>query len=126
MVSEGVSARPEMYYRIGSRDVQQNIVPFGATGKHYAPGDTKPIKTQATYVGKYRIKSSDYGAFTLVVGKESANKKGVKLTEAYVHAEALRIPEPPPPTVTITGAPTGVDNADVVQCQCERSGCYAL
>ena len=114
VVSDGVSARPEMYYRIGDRDVQHNIVPFGATGKHYAPGDTKPIKIQTTYVGKYRVKSGDYGTFTLVAGKESANKKGVKIAEEYVHTEALRIPDPPPPTVTITGAPTGVDNADVV------------
>ena len=122
VVSDGVSARPEMYYRIGSRDVQQNIVPFGATEKHYTDGDTKPIKTQATYVGKYRIKSSDYGAFTLVAGTESANKKGVKLTEAYVHTETLRIPEPPPPTVSITGAPTGVDNTDVVHVNVRGQG----
>lgn len=114
VVSDGVSARPELYYRIGDKDVQHNIVPLGVTGKHYAPGDTKPIRIPATYIGKYQIQSGDYGAFTLVVGTESANKKGVKLTEAYVHTEALRIPDPPPPTVTITGAPTGVDNADVV------------
>lgn len=94
VVSDGAGARPEMYYRIGSRDVQHNIVPFGATGKHYTHGDAKPIKNQATYVGKYRVKSSDYGTFTLVAGKKSANKKGEKLAGEYVHAEVLRIPEP--------------------------------
>ena len=115
VVSDGAAARPEMYYRIGDRDVRHNIVPLGASGRQYTHGDTKPIKIQATYVAKYRIKSDDYGEFTLVVGTESANKKGVKVAEEYVHAEALRIPEPPAPTVTLTGAPTGVDNANVVR-----------
>ena len=115
VVSDGVSARPEMYYRIGDRDVQHNIVQLDARGRQYTHGDTRPSKAQATYVGRYRIQSGDYGAFTLVVGTESANKEGVRLTEAYVHTEVLRIPEPPPPTVTITGAPTGVNNTDVVR-----------
>ena len=114
-VSDGAAARPELYYRIGNRDVQHNIVPLGASGRQYVDGDTKPAKIQTTYVGKYRIKSSNYGEFTLVVGTESANKKGVKVAEEYVHTEVLRAPEPPAPTVTITGAPTGVDNANVVR-----------
>ena len=115
VVSDGTNARPELYYRIGDTDVRHNIVPLGSTGRQYAHGDTKPIRAQATYVGKYQIKSNDYGEFTLVVGTESANKKGVKVAEAYVHTEVLRIPAPPAPTVTITGAPTGVDNTDAVR-----------
>ena len=115
VVSDGTTARPELYYRIGDKDVRHNIVPLGASGRQYAHGDTKPIKIQATYVGKYRIKSDDYGGLTLVVGTESANKKGVKVAEEYVHTEVLRIPAPAAPTVTITGAPTGVNNANVVR-----------
>ena len=114
VVSDGTKARPELYYRIGDRNTQHNIVPLNARGRHYTPGDTKPLKDQKTFIGKYRIKSGDFGAFTLVVGENSANKNGVKITEEYVHTEALRIPDPPPPTVSITGAPTGIDNADVV------------
>ena len=114
VVSDGNSARPILYYRIGDRDVQHNIVPFSSQGRHYTSGDTKPIKTQFTYVGKYRIKASDHGTFTLVVGKNSANKKGVDLTEEYVHTKSLQIPAPLAPVVTITGAPTGIDNSDTI------------
>ena len=115
VVSDGTNARPELYYRIGDREIRHNIVPLGSTGRQYAHGDTKPTRAQATYVGKYQIKSNDYGEFTLVVGTESANKAGVKVAEEYVHTEVLRAPEPAAPTVTITGAPTGVDNANVVR-----------
>lgn len=113
-VSDSVKARPELYYRIGEKDVQHNIVPFKANGRHFTHSDTKPLSNQAAYVGKYRVKSSDFGSFTLVVGTDSASKKGVKLAEEYVHTETLRIPLPAAPTVTLTGAPTGIDNADVV------------
>ena len=115
VVSDSASARPELYYRIGDRDVQHNIVSLDAKGRDYTHGDTRPSKAPATYVGRYRIQPGDHGAFTLVVGTESANKEGVKIPEEYVHTEALHIPEPPPPIVTITGAPTGVDNADIVR-----------
>ena len=114
VVSNGAKARPELYYRIGDRDVRHNIVPYKANGRHFAHGDTKPLNKQGVYVGKYKVKSTDFGSFTLVVGTESANKKGVKLPEEYVHAEALHIPDPPPPTVTLTGMPTGIDNTDTV------------
>ena len=113
-VSDGVKARPELYYRIGEKDVQHNIVPFKANGRHFTHGDTKPLGNQATYVGKYKVKTTDFGSFTLVVGTDSASKKGVKLAGEYVHTETLRIPLPAAPTVTLTGAPTGIDNTDVV------------
>ena len=114
VVSNGAKARPELYYRIGDRDVRHNIVPYKANGRHFAHGDTKPLNKQGAYVGKYKVKSTDFGSFTLVVGTDSANTEGVNLTEEYVRAAALHIPDPPPPTVTLTGMPTGIDNADVV------------
>ena len=114
IVSDGAKARPELYYRIGDRDVRHNMVPYKAKGRHFTHGDTKPLNKQGAYVGKYTVKSTDFGSFTLVVGADSANKEGVKITEAYVHTEALHIPEPPPPTVTLTGMPTGIDNTDMV------------
>ena len=114
VVSDGNKARPILYYRIGDRDIQHNIVPQDAQGKHYASGDTKPIKNHATYLGKYRVSSSDYGTFTLVVGKDSASKKGIKLADEYVHTESLQMPEPPAPVVTVIGAPSGIDNSDTV------------
>ena len=114
VVSDGAKARPELYYRIGDRDVRHNIVPYKANGRHFAHGDTKPLNKQGAYVGKYKVKSTDFGSFTLVVGTDSVSKKGVKLPEEYVHAEVLHIPDPPPPTVTLTGVPTGIDNTGVV------------
>ena len=107
VVSDSINARPELYYRIGNRDIRHNIVPPDATGRHYAPGDTKPGKAPATYIGKYRLQPDDRGRFTLVVGRESANKNGVKLVAQYVHTETLRILEPPPEIITRDTAPPG-------------------
>ena len=113
-VSDGTKARPELYYRIGDRNIRHNIVPLKATGRHFAHGDTKPLNKQGAYVGKYKVKTTDFGSFTLVVGTDSANKEGVKIAEEYVYTEALHIPLPAAPTVTITAAPTGTDNTDTV------------
>ena len=112
VVSDGDKSRPELYYRIGNRDIRHNIVPMNARGRHYAPGDTKPVKNHATYLGKYQVKASDYGDFTLVVDTRSTSKQGNTLPEKYVHTESLHILAPPAPTVTIIGAPSGVDNTD--------------
>lgn len=105
VISDSAGARPELYYRIGDRDIRHNIVPFHLWQQHYVSGDTKPVNGHTTYIGKYRIEKSDYGSFTLVVGENSADKHGIPLDEAYVHQEVLHIPAPEPidsivPTVT--------------------------
>ena len=115
VISDGSKARPELYYRIGDRNIRHNLVPHRSTGRNYTSGDTKPIRTQVTFLCKYKVQPSDHGEFTLVVGAESASKEGVKVAGEYAHTAVLRIPEPPPPTVTITGAPTGINNADIVR-----------
>ncbi len=109
-VSDGINARPKLYYRIDGRDIRHNIVPLDATGKYYAPGDTKPGKTPATYIGKYRIQPNDRGKFTLIVGRESASKNGVKMAKQYVHAETLHILEPPPEIITRDTARPGAQD----------------
>ena len=115
VVADGAKARPQLYYRIGDRDVQHNMVPFKSQGRFFVSGDTKPIiDKNRTFVGKYQIKSGDFGAFTLIVGKDSANARGVKPDEEYVHTKALHMPDPPAPVVTLTGAPTGIDNSDTI------------
>ena len=113
-VSDGDDARPELYYRIGEQVVQHNIIPFGSTGKHFVSGDTKPVKTQAVYLGKYTIQPDDRGSFTLVVGKNTTDKEGNEIAEAYTHEHSLTIEEPKPPLVKIDNVPSGTDNTNAL------------
>lgn len=113
-VSDDNDARPELYYRIGEQMVRHNIVPLGATGKHFIPGDTKPVKTQAVYLGKYTIQPDDRGLFTLVVGKNTTDKEGNEIAEAYTHEHSLTIEEPIPPLVKLDDTPSGTDSTNAL------------
>lgn len=121
-VSDGDDARPELYYRVGEQVVRHNIVPLGSWGKHFVSGDTKPIKTQAVYVGKYVVQPSDRGLFTVVVGKNTADKEGNQIAEEYTHERSLKIEEPKPPIAKIDGAPSEINRTDFLRVPVSGSG----
>ena len=113
-VSDGDAARPELYYRIGEETIRHNIVPFGSWDKHFVSGDTKPVKTQAVYVGKYMVQPSDRGLFTVVIGKNTADKTGNQIAKEYTHERSLTIEVPKPPIAKVDGVPGGVGNTNAL------------
>ena len=83
-------ARPILYYRIAGTLTRYRITAFGAAGADFLSGDCKPLKTQAAYLAKYIVGEEDTGAFTLAVGKRSADRDGNELAAFYVHKHALQ------------------------------------
>lgn len=84
-------ARPILYYRIAGKRTRYRITAFGAAGEDFLSGDCKPLKTRAAYLAKYVVGAEDTGAFTLAVGKRSADRDGNELTAFYVHKKSLQL-----------------------------------
>ena len=101
--SDGTTARPELFHRIGTTETQYDILNNDDT---LASGDCKPDHTSDTdvYVCLYTVGSSDSGAFGLRVGTNSQDKSNNVLTTAYTHAATLTLDTTAP---TVTAASTG-------------------
>ena len=91
VASDTTKARPILYYRIAGELTRYRITAFGATGEDFLSGDCKPLKTRAAYLAKYVVGAEDTGAFTLAVGKRSADRAGNELAAFYVHKPSLQL-----------------------------------
>ena len=97
--SDGASARPQLFYRIGSDDAQYDIVDNGDT---LASGDCKPNHAIATnvYVCRYTAAAPANGAFTVKAGTASVDKADNALASVYTHAATLTLDTTQPLTTT--------------------------
>ena len=91
LAADTTKARPILYYRIAEELTRYRITAFGAAGEDFLSGDCKPLKTQAAYLAKYVVGEEDAGAFTLAVGKRSADRAGNELAAFYVHKPSLQL-----------------------------------
>ena len=87
---DGTDARPELFHRIGSTDVQYDILDSDDT---LASGDCRPNHASETdeYVCLYTAGTSDSGTFTVKAGTNSVDKAGNALANAYTHATTLTL-----------------------------------
>ena len=108
--SDTATARPEIFHRIGTTDVQYDILDQDGT---LANGDCKPNHASETdeYVCRYTVGSSDNGAFTVKVGTNSADKASNALAAAYTHATTLTLDTTAPAAPVDLSAAAG--NAEV-------------
>ena len=88
--SDNASARPEIFYRIGSTDTQYDIVDNGDT---LASGDCKPNHASNTnvYICLYTVASSDNGALAVKVGTNSADRANNALATVYTHTDTYTL-----------------------------------
>ena len=87
--SDEAAARPELFRRIGSTDVQYDIQNHGETLKS---GVCQAVDlAYETYVCLYTVGASDNGAFRVKAGANSVDRAGNALAEAYTHAAALTL-----------------------------------
>ena len=93
VVADDKTARPILYHRIAGKLTRFRIATFGAKGENFVSGDAKPVKTQATFVGKYTVQPKDKGAFVFAVGKFSVDRQGNTLPAFYTHKEKLHLGE---------------------------------
>ena len=110
VASDTTSARPQLYYRIGTTDTQYDILAPGGT---LASGDCKPNHASETdeYVCLYTVGGSDSGAFSVRAGTGSEDKAGNALASAYTHAETLTLSTPnAAPTFTSSATFNAVEN----------------
>ena len=89
--SNTASARPELFYRIGSTDTQYDIISSGT------PDDGDCIESgtgnadEKQYSCRYTVKSTDSGSFAVKVGTNTTDKAGNALSLAYTHATTLTL-----------------------------------
>ena len=88
--SDEAAARPELFRRIASTDVQYDILNHGET---LSSGDCRPNDATDTdvYVCRYTVGGSDNGTFTVKAGTNSVDKAGSALAAAYTHAATLTL-----------------------------------
>ena len=96
VVADDKSARPILYYKVGGKLTRFRVAKFGATGSDFVSGDCKPINSQAVYLGKYTVKASDNGKFTVAVGKFNVDRQGNRMAAFYTHKKPLQITQPEP------------------------------
>ena len=89
VVADDKSARPILYHWINGDLTRFNIAPFGAKGENFASGDCKPVGSQAVYFGKYTVKATDFGRFTVAVGKLNTDRQGNTMSAFYGHKQWL-------------------------------------
>ena len=104
--SDEATARPEIFRRIGTTDVQYDILDQDGT---LASGDCKPNHASETdeYVCLYTVGGSDNGAFTVKVGTNSADEARNALAAAYTHATTLTLDTVAPAAPVSLGATAG-------------------
>ena len=106
IAADDKTARPVLYYRIGDQSIRYRIAAHGAKGEAFQSGDAKPKgKSTSTFVCRYTLPADTTGAFTLAVGKLSADTDGNTLSAFYTHKEKVRIEEPdtiPPFVLSVT------------------------
>lgn len=106
VVADDKTARPILYYRKAGKLTRFRIAKFGARGKDFVSGDAKPIKTQATYLCKYKVQPTDKGTFAFAVGKLSTDRQGNTLPAFYTHREKLQLGKslPSPSNLSLVAA----------------------
>ncbi len=99
--SNGATARPEIFHRIGTTDTQYDIL---NNADALASGDCKPNHASNTnvYVCRYTVGSSVNGAFRVKVGTSSVDKANNALQTAYTHSASLTL------DTTAPAAPAGL------------------
>ena len=70
VAADDKTARPIIYYKEDKSRTRFRIAPLGARGKDFVHGDIKPVKTSATFLGKYTVQE-DIATFTIAVGKQA-------------------------------------------------------
>ena len=110
--SDEATARPEIFRRIGTTDVQYDILNHGGT---LASGDCKPNDASETdeYVCLYTVGGSDNGAFTVKVGTNSADEARNALAAAYTHATTLTLDTVAPAAPVSLGATAGAAQVEL-------------
>ena len=112
VASNTASARPQLYYRIGTIDTQYDILASGGT---LASGDCKPNHATETdeYICRYTVIASDSGAFRVKAGTGSEDEAGNALAAAYTHATSLTLPVLSAPPAKPAGLTATAGNAQV-------------
>lgn len=95
VVGDDKTARPILYYRKAGKLTRLRITNFGAKGENFVSGDAKPVKTQATYLCKYKVQPTDKGPFGFAVGRLSTDRQGNTLPAFYTHREKLHLGQAP-------------------------------
>lgn len=86
------SARPILYYRMGTKRLRYRVAKHGAGGEDFVSGDAKPWGTGTDdYICKFIVPEDADGQFRVEIGKFNANENGEYLPAFYVHQEQLRI-----------------------------------
>ena len=100
VASNTATARPQLYYRIGTTDTQYDILASGGT---LASGDCKPNHATETgeYICRYTVAGSDSGAFRVKAGTGSEDKAGNALASAYTHTASLMLGASTPTTAPV-------------------------
>ena len=99
--SNTASARPELFYRIGSTDTQYDVISSGT------PDDGDCIESgtgnddEKQYTCRYTVKSTDSGSFAVKVGTNTADKAGNTVATAYTHATTLTLDNTVPTISTV-------------------------
>ena len=88
--SDGSSARPEVFYRIGSTDTQYDILNNADTLAH---GDCKPTSSSATdeYICMYTTPASTDGTFTVKVGTDTTDIATNALASTYTNTNTITL-----------------------------------
>ena len=127
MPSNTASARPEIFYRIGSTDTQYDIIAAGT------PDDGDCIESgtgnddEKQYTCRYTVKSTDSGSFAVKVGTNTTDKAGNALSSAYTHATTLTLDNTVPTVSTVLVDGDDIDGNDVGECvRGKRAGCRGL
>ena len=115
--NNGATARPSLWYTIGSSETQYDIVAHTAT---LASGEcqAKSASDTSEYTCRYTTGSSDNGAFKLRVKTTTTDVAGNALAAQYDHADSITLDTTPPAspgTPDLTDASdTGSSNSDNV------------
>ena len=104
--SDSSSARPEVFYRIGSTDTQYDILNNADTLAH---GDCKPTSGSATdeYICMYTTPASTDGTFTVKVGTDTTDIATNAFASAYTNTNTITLDTTAPTYSSATVSYTG-------------------
>lgn len=95
IVSDTKAARPVLYYKTEGGLERFSVVAHRSSGKNFTDGDAKPLGTGTDdYICKYIVPEELTGAFSIMIGKQSADLEGNTLAKFYRHPEVLQVGQP--------------------------------
>ena len=105
---DGSSARPELFYRIGTTDTQYDIIASGspASGDCVESGTGDADGKQ--YTCRYTVAATDNGAFAVKVGTGTADATGNNIASAYTHGTTLRLDNTAPTIASVNVSGTNL------------------